>query len=132
MVTSRTPFEGQRGLQVANVANPLGNQWAYNSQKSQALWGPRGSQIASPFVDQSACTCRKPFAGPTGLQVAKVASPLGTKGPTSRKSRKPFVGPGAYKLQKSQALWGTKGLTTRKGHKPLGPLPTFAAYFCDL
>ena len=47
-------------------------------------------------------TC-KPLGLPRGLQVAKVASPLGDKG--------------AYKSQNSQAPWETKGLICRK---PLG------------
>ena len=50
-------------------------------------------------------TC-KPLGLPRGLQVAKVASPLGDIG--------------AYKSPNSQAPCETKGFTCRKSSKPLG------------
>ena len=82
---SRKPFGEPRGIQVAQVANPLGDQRAYKSQSLKPFWGPRSSHVAGFFEDQGAyksqksqalygtkgLTCRKPFRGPRGLQVAK-------------------------------------------------------------
>ena len=86
---SRNPFGGPRGLQVALS---LGDQRAYKSQKSQALWGNKGLTSRKS---------RKPFGGPRGLQVHFL---WGTKGLTSRKSRKPFGGPKGLQAAKSKAL----------------------------
>ena len=129
---SRKPFDGPRGLQVAKVANPLGDKAAYksHSQSAAQFVSPLGTkgltsrQSRKPFRDQGSyksqksqsqalwgtkgLKSRKPFCGPRGLQVAKVASPFGDQG--------------AYKSQKSQSqyFWGTKGLTSRKNRKPFG------------
>ena len=53
------------------MANPLGDQGAYMSQKSQAPWGTK--RLTSR-------KSRKPLGGPRGLGVAKVVSPLGDQG----------------------------------------------------
>ena len=160
-LTSRKPFGGPRGLQVASH---LGDQVAYKSQalcgtkghtsrkpfggtkalaqvvspfgeqgayKSQGFLGTKGLTSRKPFGDQGACTGRKPFGVPRDLQVASL---LGTKRLTSRK---PFGG--QRRLHKSQALWGTKGLVTCPlGDKraltcPLAcPLTCSLACPCDL
>ena len=87
------PFGGPRGLQVANVASPLGDQGDYKSLTQTA------AQVVSPLRDQGAYMSQKSQAI------------WGTKG---LKSRKPFGDQGAYKSQKSQALWETMGLKSRK------------------
>ena len=119
----RKPFGGTRGLQVAKVVSPLGDQGAY---KYHSLWGTRG------------LTSHKPFGGPKRLHNSQAH--WWTKGRTSRKSRKPFRGPrglhvvrplgtnwltsrtplGDQGANKSQALWGTKGLTRHKIRKLFG------------
>ena len=121
--TSRKPFGGPKGLQVA---------------KSKAIWGPRSLHVAGFLGDQRAYKSQKSpksqaLLGKKVLTSRKSRKPFGgNKVLTSRKSRNPFGGPrglqvalslgdqGAYKSQKSQALWGNKGLTSRKSRKPFG------------
>ena len=68
------------------MANPLGDQGAYMSQKSQAPWGTKrltSRKSRKPLGGPRGLTSRKsrkPLGGPRGLQVAKVASPLGDQG----------------------------------------------------
>ena len=72
----RKPFAGTRGLQVAKVVSPLGDQGAY---KYHSLGGTRG------------LTSHKPFGGPKRLHNSQAL--WWTKRLTSRKSCKPFRGP---------------------------------------